>query len=190
MWEWAAARFFCFWRHAGSSLRVGAMTAMDAGEKIKAIVEPVVESMGFELVRVTFGGQGRPRLQIMAERADGTMTVDDCASLSQELSAVLDVEDPIESDYVLEVSSPGIDRPLTRRKDFERWAGFEAKLEMRTPIEGRRRFTGRLKGLDGERVILRVDDGEVGLPLEEVQKAKLVMTDDLIDSAGRKSRPS
>lgn len=166
------------------------MTAMDVGEKIKAIVEPVIDSMGFELVRVTYGGDRRPKLQIMAERSDGSMTVDDCAILSQELSAVLDVEDPIESDYVLEVSSPGIDRPLTRRKDFERWAGFEAKLEMRAPIEGRRRFTGRLKGLEDDRVVLRLEDSDVRLPLAEIQKAKLVMTDELIEASGRKSQPS
>lgn len=177
-------------RSESASLRVGAMTSFDVAEKIKAIVEPVIESMGFELVRVTFGGDRRPKLQIMAERSDGSMTVDDCAILSQELSAVLDVEDPIETDYVLEVSSPGIDRPLTRAKDYERWAGFEAKLEMRTPIDGRRRFTGRLKGLKDDDVVVRLEDGEVRLPLEEIQKAKLVMTDELIESAGRKSRPS
>jgi len=166
------------------------MTSMDAAEKVKAIIEPTVEAMGFELVRVTFGGDRRPKLQIMAERADGTMTVDDCATLSHELSALLDVEDPIESEYVLEVSSPGIDRPLTRPKDFERWAGFEAKLEMRVPVEGRRRFTGRLKGLVGERVVVDLGEGEAQLPLEDIQKAKLLMSDELIAAAGRRARPS
>jgi len=166
------------------------MTAMDAAEKVRAIIEPAAEALGFELVRVTFGGGGRPTLQVMAERADGTMSVDDCATLSQEISAVLDVEDPIASDYVLEVSSPGIDRPLTRRKDFERWAGFEAKLELAAPLDGRRRFTGRLKGLEGEEVVMALEEGDARLPLADIQKAKLVMSEELIEAAQQQARPS
>jgi len=165
--------------------------AMDAAEKIKAVIEPTVEASGFELVRVTFGGGGgRPTLQVMAERADGTMSVDDCAGLSRELSAVLDVENPVESEYVLEVSSPGIDRPLTRRKDFERWAGFEAKLELAAPVDGRKRFKGRLKGLEGETVIMALQEGDVRLPLADVQRAKLVMSDALLEAAQQRARPS
>ncbi len=160
---------------------------MDAAEKVRALIEPVVEDMGFELVRVTFGGGQRPTLQIMAERADGSMSVEDCADLSRELSALLDVEDPIASDYVLEVSSPGIDRPLTRDKDFTRWAGHILRVETASPIEGRRRFKGRLMGLDDGTVRIRLDEGEVALPLADIQRAKLVLTDELIAEAGRRA---
>lgn len=156
---------------------------MDATEKIKAIIEPTIEAMGFELVRVTYGGAQRAKLQVMAERPDGTMTVDDCADLSHELSALLDVEDPISGEYILEVSSPGLDRPLTRLKDFERWKGFETRIELESPLDGRRRFRGMLLGLKDEAIALRVEGQVVYLPFELVQKAKLVMTDELLDSA-------
>lgn len=160
---------------------------MDAAEKVKALIEPVVEDMGYELVRVTFGGGERPTLQIMAERPDGTMNVEDCADLSRELSALLDVEDPVPSDYVLEVSSPGIDRPLTREKDYTRWAGHLLRVETSVPMDGRRRFKGRLLGLDNGAVHIRLDEGDVALPLSDIQKAKLVMTDELIAEAGRRN---
>lgn len=156
---------------------------MDAADKVRALLEPTVEALGFELVRVAYGGGQRPRLQIMAERADGSMTIDDCTRLSRELSALLDVEDPIAGEYVLEVSSPGIDRPLTRRKDFERWAGFEARIEMDVPVDGRRRFTGRLAGLAGEDVKMIVDGAELRLPLADIGKARLVMSDALLAAA-------
>lgn len=156
---------------------------MDAADRVRALLEPTVEALGFELVRVAYGGGQRPRLQIMAERADGSMTIDDCALLSRELSALLDVEDPITGEYVLEVSSPGIDRPLTRRKDFERWAGFEARVEMDVPVDGRRRFTGKLSGLAGEDVRMIVDGAELRLPLADIGKARLVMTDALLEAA-------
>ncbi len=156
---------------------------MDAIEKIKAIIEPTVEAMGFELVRVTYGGAQRPKLQVMAERPDGTMTVDDCADLSHELSALLDVEDPISGEYILEVSSPGLDRPLTRLKDFERWKGFEARIELESPLDGRRRFRGILMGLEDGVIVLRVEGQVVRLDFEKVHKAKLVMTDELLDMA-------
>lgn len=161
---------------------------MDAADRVRALLEPTVEALGFELVRVAYGGGQRPRLQIMAERADGSMTIDDCALLSRELSALLDVEDPIAGEYVLEVSSPGIDRPLTRRKDFERWAGFEARIETETPVDGRRRFTGRLSGLEGEEVRMVVDGAELRLPLAGIVRARLVMTDALL-AAARGTRP-
>lgn len=156
--------------------------------RIEAIAAPAAEGLGFDLVRVMLaGGPREARLQIMAERKDGrTMTVEDCAVLSRNLSAVLDVEDPIQGAYVLEVSSPGIDRPLTRRKDFERWAGHVARLETAEPIDGRRRFKGVLLGLDGDDVRLRLDEGqETRVPLPRVQKAKLVLTDALIAEARR-----
>jgi ribosome maturation factor RimP len=125
----------------------------------------------------------------MAERKDDQpMTVEDCADISRQVSAVLDVEDPIRSSYTLEVSSPGVDRPLTRPKDFQRFAGFEAKLETRQPIDGRRRFTGRLLGLDGEVVRLKDEAGEVALPYAQIQKARLVLTDELLKAAQAQSQ--
>ena len=147
------------------------------------MIEPTVAALGFELVRVTFGGSRRPTLQVMAERPDGTMSVDDCASLSRELSALLDVEDPIAGEYMLEVSSPGIDRPLTRLKDFDRWAGFQARLELDASIDGRRRFKGTLRGVEGDSVRLDVDDATLALPFDRIAKAKLVMTDALLAHA-------
>ncbi len=134
--------------------------------------------MGFELVQVQMVGG---RLQVMIERADGgELIVDQCADASHAISALLDVADPISSSYVLEVSSPGIDRPLVRRKDFERFSGFEARIEMTKPIAGRRRFRGRLLGIDGEAVKIDVADGEVLLPMDLIKRAKLVLTDELI----------
>lgn len=162
---------------------------MDAAEKIRAIIEPTVEALGYELVRVTFGGEHRPKLQIMAERPDGTMSIDDCADLSHEVSALLDVEDPVSGEYVLEVSSPGIDRPLTRRKDFERWSGFEARVELDATQDGRRRFKGLLLGLEGDQLQMRVDGEDIALPYAHVVKAKLVLTDELLAAAQRTTRP-
>jgi len=140
--------------------------------------------MGFELVRVQFGGgQHRPTLQIMAERIDRQpMAVEDCAEISRNLSALLDVEDPLPGSYLLEVSSPGIDRPLIRPADYERFAGFEARLETTAPIEGRKRFRGKLMGLAGDRVRLAEEGGELTLPLEQINKAKLLLTDALIEA--------
>jgi len=154
---------------------------MALSQTIERIITPTVEGMGYELVRLTVSGGHRKTLQVMAERKDGlNMSLDDCALLSRAVSAVLDVEDPIEGAYSLEVSSPGIDRPLVRAKDYQRFAGFEAKLETRAPIDGRKRFKGRLKGLDGAAVKIDVEGAELALPLEEIEKAKLVLTDDLI----------
>lgn len=160
----------------------------DATAHLRRLIEPTAKSLGFELVRVAWTGRGVPPvLQIMAERPDGTMVVEDCAELSHAISALLDVEDPIAGDYVLEVSSPGIDRPLVRQGDYERFKGHVAKLEMRQMIEGRKRFRGRLGGLRGEDVILTTDDGEVALPLGDIDKARLVLTDDLV-AASMKQR--
>lgn len=158
--------------------------------QIRQLIEPTVEALGFELVRVTFSGGGTPVLQVMAERPDGTMSVDDCAAVSREISAVLDVEDPIAGEYTLEVSSPGIDRPLTRAKDFARWAGFEAKVELDPDTEGQRRFKGRLRGLDDSDVVMDVGEETVRLPLDRVAKAKLILTDDLIEAAKTMHAPS
>ena len=157
---------------------------MDKTADIARLIEPTLQAMGFELVRVQFGGgQHRPTLQIMAERIDRQpMAVEDCAEISRNLSALLDVEDPLPGSYLLEVSSPGIDRPLIRPADYERFAGFEARLETTAPIEGRKRFRGKLMGLAGDRVRLAEEGGELTLPLEQINKAKLLLTDALIEA--------
>ena len=149
--------------------------------RIEDIVAPTVVGMGYELVRVAMSKGGT--LQIMIEPANGgPMDVEACATLSRALSAVLDVEDPIQSTYTLEVSSPGIDRPLTRPKDYSRWAGHLARLETALPVEGRRRFKGKLLGLADDMVKLRLEDGmEVAVPLSAISRAKLEMTDALIE---------
>jgi len=155
--------------------------------RIRALISPTAEDMGFEIVRVRLlGGENGRILQIMAERPDGTMNIEGCAELSRALSALLDVEDPIDASYDLEVSSPGIDRPLTRPKDFENYAGFDAKLELQTPIDGRRRFKGKLEGVDGGEVLMRVQlEGKsepevIGLAWHLLADAKLILTDELI----------
>ena len=149
--------------------------------RIEDIVAPTIVGMGYELVRVAMSKGGT--LQIMIEPADGrAMDVEACAVLSRALSAVLDVEDPIPGSYTLEVSSPGIDRPLTRPKDYARWAGHVARLETAEPVEGRRRFKGTLLGIEGDLVKLRLEDGrEAQVPLSAVSRAKLEMTDALIE---------
>ena len=155
--------------------------------RIRALIAPAAEGMGYEIVRIRFmGGESRRILQIMAERGDGTMNIDGCTELSRALSAVLDVDDPIDAAYDLEVSSPGIDRPLTRPKDFDRYQGFEAKLEAVAPIGGRRRFKGILEGVEENEVLLRVQlEGKsepevLGFAFGLLSDAKLVLTDELI----------
>jgi ribosome maturation factor RimP len=149
--------------------------------KIESMVGPSLAAMGYGIVRIAFTGGRRPTLQIMAERSDGAaMTVEDCATISHTVSALLDVADPIASSYMLEISSPGIDRPLTRRADYERFAGFEAKIEMQRPVEGRRRFRGKLMGLEGDDAKLLVGPDMLRLPLDAIARAKLVLTDELI----------
>ena len=157
---------------------------MNLPQRVEALIGPTVEALGYAVVRVQISGQQRLRLQVMVERLDGRpVVVDDCAELSRAISAVLDVEDPIDKAYVLEVSSPGIDRPLVRPDDYARFAGFEAKVELGRPLDGRRRFRGRLLGLTGSTVRMRIDDAEVGLPYADIAKAKLVLTDDLLAAA-------
>ena len=155
-------------------------------ERIAQIVEPSLSDMGYELVRVRLSGGARGlTLQVMAERADRVaMTVDHCAEISRTISALLDVDDPIDRAYDLEVSSPGLDRPLTRPADFERFAGFEAKVETNEPVDGRKRFRGRLLGLSDDHVrLLLADTGaEAELSLSIIDKAKLVITDELLTS--------
>ncbi len=159
-----------------------AKASMD--RRLAEIITPVIEDMGFELVRVRYMGGKTATVQIMAERPNGGIEVDDCADISTAVSATLDVEDPIEDAYNLEVSSPGIDRPLTRLKDFETWDGYEAKLETAEMIDGRRRFKGTLQGTEGSEVLIEIDvNGEpvtIGLEFDWLSDAKLVLTDDLI----------
>jgi len=164
----------------------GLMEAMDAAARIERIIAPALDDMGYELVRVQLSGGRQPsRLQIMAERADQKgMTVDDCAEISRAVSALLDVEDPIAGSYELEVSSPGIDRPLTRPEDFARFAGHQAKVETRQTIDGRRRFRGFLKGVEDGCAVLEMEGETVKLPVGEIEKAKLLVSEELI-GAGR-----
>jgi len=156
-------------------------------KQITAIIEPSLDAMGYRLVRVALLGARRATLQIMAERRDeAAMSVEDCAEISRSISALLDVADPIASAYDLEVSSPGIDRPLVRPEDYDRFAGFEAKIELSEPLSGRKRFRGRLLGRAGDAVRLIGEAGEVSLPFALIVRAKLVLTNDLLALASAK----
>lgn len=150
--------------------------------RIADTVAPTLEHMGYELVRIQVSGKERPVLQIMADRADGApFRVEDCEAISHALGAVLDVNDPFRGEWTLEVSSAGIDRPLTRAKDWERYAGHVATVELAIPMEGRKRFKGVALGADAETARLKLDDGsEVALPRANIRRAKLVLTDELI----------
>ena len=164
------------------ALQRKSLTILSALSNLEPIIEPAVEAAGYRLVRLRLMGGKRKTLQVMAERADGTMNVEDCAELSRALSAFLEREDPIEGEYVLEVSSPGIDRPLTRLMDFARWAGHEAKLELKAPdAAGRKRFKGRLLGLDGTDIVLDVDGARLCFAHATIAEARLVLTDRLIE---------
>ncbi len=157
-------------------------------QRLAEIVRPTIEGMGYELVRLRLMVGKRATLQIMAERPDGTMEVADCAELSRTISVVLDVEDPIESEFTLEVSSPGIDRPLTRLADFDRWAGYEAKIETDELIDGRKRFKGTLAGTEGAEVLIEVEEGTIGLEFDWLADAKLVLTDELVSESLKRSK--
>ncbi|TGD43202.1 ribosome maturation factor RimP [Pseudotabrizicola sediminis] len=169
-----------------------AKTAID--RRLAGIITPVIEGLGFELVRVRLMGGKTRILQIMADRPDGGIIVEDCATISTAVSAVLDVEDPVEENYVLEVSSPGIDRPLTRLKDFEMWKGWEARIETTELIDGRRRFKGALAGVEDEEVLIQIEEhGEevtIGLRFDWLSDAKLILTDDLIAEMLRQKKAS
>ena len=162
--------------------------------RVAAIAEPVIEGLGYRLVRVKVSGADGGTVQIMAERPDGSMTVEDCENVSRALSPVLDVADPIERAYRLEISSPGLDRPLVRKSDFERYAGHLARIEMEIPVEGRKRFRGLLLGTQGDTARLRRDDAgeneapEALLRIEDMSAAKLVLTDDLVAQALRREK--
>ena len=161
--------------------------------RVAAIAEPVLEGLGYRLVRVKVSGADGGTVQIMAERPDGSMTVEDCENASRALSPVLDVADPIERAYRLEVSSPGLDRPLVRKSDFERYAGHVARIEMEIPVDGRKRFRGLLLGTQGDMARLRRDDAENEAPeallrIGDMSEAKLLLTDDLVAQALRREK--
>jgi ribosome maturation factor RimP len=162
--------------------------------RVAAIIEPAMVDLGYRLVRVKVTAQNGCTVQVMAERPDGTMTVEDCEECSKAISPLLDVDDPIQRAYHLEMSSPGIDRPLVRLEDFERWSGHVAKIEMEEAVDGRKRFRGVLLGLDGENARLIRDDVKAGedatvhLPVADMAEARLVLTDALIDEALRRGK--
>ncbi len=158
--------------------------------RLAEIITPVIEDLGFELVRVRLMSGKSTTLQIMADKPDGGIEVDDLAIINQSIGAVLDVEDPILDEYTLEVSSPGIDRPLTRLKDFEVFEGYEAKLETEEAIDNRRRFKGVLAGVEGDDVLINVTEGTIGLNFDWLSDAKLVLTDDLIKEMLRQRKAS
>jgi len=161
--------------------------------EIAGLAEPVLADLGFRLVRVVVSGRNGATVQIMAERPEGTITVEECAEISRRLSPVLDVRDPMKGQYTLEVSSPGIDRPLVRPSDFDAWAGYEAKIEMKELISGRKRFRGVLEGIEGEEVRIEVELDQlgrqiIGLPLGLIDEARLVLTDELIRETLRRTK--
>lgn len=166
------------------------MEGSDLSRRIERLLAPSLEAMGFEIVRIQLTGGHSPTLQVMVERLDRRpMKVDDCASISRTASAILDVEDPFQGSYTLEVSSPGIDRPLVRPQDFERFAGFEIRVETSAPVDGRRRFRGKLLGMEGGMVRIALEGmGTVALPYRSILKARLVLTDELLTAANAKKR--
>ena len=159
-------------------------------QRLADIIAPVIEDLGFELVRVRLMSGKETTLQVMADNADGGIDVDNLAEISTAISAVLDVEDPILDMYTLEVSSPGIDRPLTRLKDFELFEGYEAKIETHYLIDGRRRFKGILAGIEGDDVLINIEEGTIGLNFEWMSDAKLILTDELIKEMLRQRKAS
>ena len=157
---------------------------MILADRIENLINPTIDKLGFEIVRIEVLGEMHPCVQIMAERRDQTgMIVDDCAQISRAVSSILDVEDPITNAYTLEVSSPGMDRPLVKREHFERFAGVEIRLEKRGQGDEQRRYRGNLKGIEGDDVVLLIKGEEIIIPFVDVQKARVVITDALIAAA-------
>lgn len=183
--------------HAGDEGAFGARFIVESGAaaRVAELIEPALSDRGFRLVRVAVSGREGKTLQIMAERADGTMTIEDCEAISREISPLLDVHEPIAGSYRLEISSPGIDRPLVRPSDFEDWSGHEAKIELTELIDGRRRFRGMLEGFEDGEVRIEVDLGEagksvVGVPMGFIADAHLVLNDELVREALRRAKKS
>ena len=167
---------------AGERLCIWSFAIFAAATHLEPVFEPVIEKAGFRLVRLRIMGGAAKTLQIMAERPDGSMDVEGCTTLSHALLDFIETEDPIEGDYEIEVSSPGIDRPLTRLSDFTRWKGHEAKIELTAPLDGRKRFRGKLDGLDGNDVVITSQGSRIQFPFRSVLEAKLVLTDKLIQA--------
>ena len=162
--------------------------------RVAAIAEPVLAGLGYRLVRVRLSGLAGCTVQIMAERPDGSMTIEDCEAVSRALSPVLDVADPVDRAYRLEISSPGMDRPLVRRSDFERYAGNRVRIEMAVAVEGRRRFRGTLTGVEGNAARVQRDDAAPGeaadvlLPIEDMADAKIMLSDDMVAQSLRRGK--
>src|SRR4029450_11440935 len=201
----AGPALFCYRMATGDTLQTHAASNAAPSEprlivepglsaRVATIVEPVIEQLGYRLVRVRVSGAEGCTVQIMAERPDGNMTVEDCEAVSRALSPVLDVADPIDRAYRLEISSPGIDRPLVRKSDFERYAGHLVKIEMAVAHQGRKRFRGTLAGVEGDAVRLHRDDIRTGedadvlLVMEDIADARLVLTDELIAESMRRGK--
>jgi ribosome maturation factor RimP len=191
------ALFYCLGKAARAVMDdLDARLIKDSGVagRVAGVVEPAIEGLGFRLVRVRVTALNGCTVQIMAERPDGTMTVDDCEAVSRAISPVLDLEDPVERAYHLEISSPGIDRPLVRRSDFERWAGHEAKLEMAVPVAGRKKFRGIVIGVEGDAAVIERTDPKPGedkrvlLILRDIGEARLVLSDALIRESLRRGK--
>ena len=155
-------------------------------KKLVELLNPILEDLGFEMVRIRLSSGNPSTLQIMADRLNGQIGVDDLANINSSIGTILDVEDPITENYTLEISSPGIDRPLTRKKDFDSYQGFEAKLETTELIDGRRRFKGILAGISNDEVLINLEEGTVGLKFNWLSDARLVLSDDLIKQMLRK----
>ena len=162
--------------------------------KLASLAEPVLDGLGYRIVRVQVSGRDGQTVQIMAERPDGTMTVEDCAVISRNLSPVLDVHDPLAVSYRLEISSPGIDRPLVRPSDFEDWKGYEARIDVTEPVDGRKRFRGTIEGFEDGEALIEIDLGSgqglqvIGLAIGLIADAKLVLTDELVRESLRRGK--
>ncbi len=156
-------------------------------KKLAALLNPILEDLGFEMVRVRLSNGNPSTLQIMADRLDGQIGVDELAEINSSVGTILDVEDPIPENYTLEISSPGIDRPLTRKKDFDSFQGFEAKIETTELIDGRRRFRGVLAGVNNDEVLINLEEGTIGLKFTWLSEARLVLSDDLIKEMLKKN---
>jgi ribosome maturation factor RimP len=152
--------------------------------KIEELITPTIHSLGYDLVRVQILDEGTKTLQIMVDRLDeANLTIDDCSIISKEISIIIDINDPIGENYLLEVSSPGIDRPLLRFKDFEKYAGFHARIDMNIALEGRKKFKGKLTGIEGDNIRIKVKEETYLLPFSKIEKAKLTLTQELLDAA-------
>ena len=162
---------------------------MNAEIQVAGLLTPTLEAMGYDLVRLRLFGSQTKTMQVMAERKDGVnMTLEDCAVISRELSSVLDVEDPLTEKYCLEISSPGIDRPLVHPSDYERYAGFEVKIEMGVAVGGRKRFRGQLLGIENDLVRIRLNERVFDLPVENILAAKLLLTEELLKGTHKSAR--